>query len=127
MTTKKSAKKSAKKAPRASEANSAKREVLSASELAAAQAAIPRGTKLYGVMRKATDNYRVIRVVFANNEGGISHVWPKLWRVLGRWDEKNEGGRFSGTGFSVIQEAREELASLLYGDAKALKNDSALL
>lgn len=104
--------------------------VMTSAQLAAYQRAIPKGTKLYGALKKRTSTARYYVVLYASKEEdglAIHAVSPGLLKAADFWDERSESARVPGAGFSAIQKICETLGLLLWGDSRALRYESLSL
>lgn len=93
---------------------------------------IPRGTKLYAVKRRESrDGYRsVAEFVFVNNTGAIHNVPANASIMAGfKYDfpDVGPGGVVLPNGAGSIQDYVEAVATLLYGDPRALRTPNGYL
>jgi hypothetical protein len=89
----------------------------------------PRGSTVYGIVRKVSGNGMSRQISFYSIrknkpqvlDGYISNLLPHYKRVP---MEKGEGLKVGGCGMNMIFAVVNDLASELYGDGYALKNES---
>ncbi len=96
--------------------------VLSPDRLARFQKMLPRGTKLYWILKKRTDTARFLDVLYIAKYDGkpeINAVAEGLWEGINMWDKSHGCGRVRGTGTSPIQHVAEALGRLIWGDDRA--------
>lgn len=80
------------------------------------RSAMPRGTRLYGVLKSRAGG-DTVKVVFAGDDGRIYHVPPNMGIAAGyRHNREKDGFLLGGRGIPGIAQA---LGTFLHGDARA--------